>query len=132
VVAVDRPAAGSKPAVDSTAAEPKTGKDAPRTGADAAAQAKAAKPVPKPVRQLCVSSDPGLAEIFIDNKPNGKTGELQRCINVPGAKFQLRLKRDGYKPFVFSVTRDSAWLTQRDKDKNEKQVIVITPKLSAE
>lgn len=132
VVAVDRPAAGSKPAVDSTAAEPKTGKDAPRPGADAAAQAKAAKPVPKLVRQLCVSSDPGLADIFIDNKPNGKTGESQRCINVPGVKFQLRLKRDGYKPFVFSVTRDSAWLTQRDKDKNEKQIIVITPKLSAE
>lgn len=136
VVAVDRPASGSKPVTDPTVTEPKTGKDAPRAGADpaAAAQAKAAKPTPKPVRQVCVASDPGLADVFIDNKPNGKTpGESsQRCINVPGAKFQLRLKRDGYKPFVFSVTRDSAWLTQRDKDKNEKQVIVITPKLSAE
>lgn len=131
VVAVDRPAAGSKP-IDGPAAEPKNGKDAPRAGTEAAAQAKAAKPVAKPVRQLCVSSDPGLADIFIDNKPNGKTSDSQRCINVPGAKFQLRLKREGYKPFVFSVTRDSAWLTQRDKDKNEKQVIVITPKLSAE
>lgn len=130
VVAVDRPAAASKPA--DAASGPKTGQDAPRAEAGAVAQQKAVKPVPKPVRQLCVSSDPGLADIFIDNKPNGKTSESQRCINVPGAKFQLRLKRDGYKPFVFGVTRDSAWLTQRDKDKGEKQVIVITPKLSAE
>ncbi|MFO0572747.1 MAG: protein kinase [Polyangia bacterium] len=133
------PARPTAPAAPIAPASDGPGKAAPEPAgaATAATAATAAAPAkPKVTRQLCVASDPGAAEVFVDNKNLGKTpGEQSapRCISVPAAKFTLRLRRDGYKPFVFGVTRDSAWVTQTDKAKGEqRQVIVITPKLSPE
>ena len=130
-----RPTAPVVPVVPPGPSAP-SGPRAGDTKAPVEAAAPAAAPKPKVNRQLCVASDPGQAEVFVDNKSFGRTPSEQaapRCISVPAAKFTLRLRRDGYKPFVFGVTRDSAWVTQTDKAKGEqRQVFVITPKLSAE